>query len=149
MPNGSFEVVYRFDKGHKRKSHRFIYYYHKPYRKASKDTSLKWVKKMLKGAVIDMKIFSRHSTRKKCTFTYWFNSEDRRVERHEVICETLWQTNRRKQICRSNITIWKCWYFIIVIRVDLNSISEYYNANEIISSCWHFKHFRLSLFGIW
>ena len=32
----------------------------KPYRKVSKDTLSRWVKGMLKGAGIDMKIFSPH-----------------------------------------------------------------------------------------
>ena len=34
-----------------------------PYRKASKDTLPRWVKGMLQGAGIDMKIFSHHPTR--------------------------------------------------------------------------------------
>ena len=39
----------------------------KPYRKVSKDTLSRWVKGMLKGAGIDMKIFSPHSTRSAST----------------------------------------------------------------------------------
>ena len=39
----------------------------KSYSKASKDTLLRWVKGMLKGADIDMKIFPPHSTRSAST----------------------------------------------------------------------------------
>ena len=72
----------------------------KPQRKASKNTLSRWVKRMLKGTGIDLKIFSTHSTKRAST--------SMAKSEHEVKCKTRAKTNRRKQICRSNITICKC-----------------------------------------
>ena len=86
----------------------------KPYCKASKNILSRWVKEMLKGTGIDMKIFSSHSTRSASSSM----AKSVHLPIDLILKSREWRNMKsyakpydkpiEKKFCRDNVTIRKC-----------------------------------------